>query len=81
MITVKLFARIREELGVGELSWPVADSVRDLRDALCRERGPRWADALQSPQVIIAVNQQVAALDVALSDGDEVAFFPPVTGG
>jgi len=81
MITVKLFARIREDLGVGELSLPVADSVRDLRDTLCKERGSRWADALLSPQVIIAVNQQVAALDDQLSDGDEVAFFPPVTGG
>ena len=81
MITVKLFARIREDLDCRELQWTTAGSVRDLVSALGRERGGHWSDVLLAPQVIVAINQQVGGLDSPLDDGDEVAFFPPVTGG
>ena len=81
MITVKFFARIREELGTGELQWPAVDSVQGLVAALAQKRGAGWSEVLLAPQVIVAINQQIAALDSALADGDEVAFFPPVTGG
>lgn len=81
MITLKFFARIREQLGASELQWPAAASVNDLVADLARERGPVWAETLSAPQVIVAINQQVADRDSAVVDGDEVAFFPPVTGG
>lgn len=81
MITLRFFARIREQLGAGELQWPAAVSVNDLVADLARERGPVWAETLLAPQVIVAINQQVADRDSAVVDGDEVAFFPPVTGG
>lgn len=81
MITLKFFARIREQLDASELQWPAAASVNDLVADLARERGPVWAEALSAPQVIVAINQQVADRDSAVVDGDEVAFFPPVTGG
>ena len=44
-------------------------------------RGPLWAEALDKPDLRCARNQQVADLQAPLEDGDEVAFFPPVTGG
>jgi molybdopterin synthase sulfur carrier subunit len=81
MITVKLFARIREELGVAELRWPLESSVYELIAALAREQGSRWSDELLKPKVIVAINHQVSSRDSAIADGDEVAFFPPVTGG
>jgi molybdopterin synthase sulfur carrier subunit len=81
MITLRFFARIREQLGTGELLWPAATSVVDLVAELARERGPVWAETLLAPQVIVAVNQQVVDRDSKVADGDEVAFFPPVTGG
>jgi molybdopterin converting factor small subunit len=45
-------------------------------------RGEVWAQLLSSERALrCAVNQHIAAENIALSDGDEVAFFPPVTGG
>lgn len=81
MITVKLFARIREELGVAEFVHPEEPTVSALVAALARTRGPHWSEVLLAPQVIVAINQKVADRDSAIAAGDEVAFFPPVTGG
>jgi molybdopterin converting factor subunit 1 len=81
MITLKFFARIREQLGTAELQWPAPVSIAALVTELARERGPVWAETLLAPQVIVAINQQVVERDSAVFDGDEVAFFPPVTGG
>lgn len=81
MITVRFFARLREQLGAGELQWPAEASVSALVASLVRERGEAWGEVLNAPQVIVAINQAVAERDRALVDGDEVAFFPPVTGG
>ncbi|RTF81482.1 MoaD/ThiS family protein, partial [Serratia marcescens] len=44
-------------------------------------RGDRWALALESGKLLAAVNQSLVAADHPLRAGDEVAFFPPVTGG
>jgi molybdopterin synthase sulfur carrier subunit len=81
VITVRFFARIREQLGVAELQWPAVDSVQDLIGALVQARGVDWGNVLQAPQTIVAINQQVGSAGTPLADGDEVAFFPPVTGG
>jgi molybdopterin synthase sulfur carrier subunit len=44
-------------------------------------RGGAWAALATTKNLRIAVNQQMAAMDAPVKDGDEVAFFPPVTGG
>lgn len=83
MITVKFFASLREKLAVDHLELNVAGSaatVAQLQAELC-DRGATWRDALSGPQVLTAVNQAMAKPDHLLQDGDEVAFFPPVTGG
>ncbi|WP_417534731.1 molybdopterin converting factor subunit 1 [Marinobacterium stanieri] len=78
------FARVREQLGVDEetLTCPAGVStLAGLVDWLAAERGAPWDKVLQAPDLICAVNQEVVDRQVAVSDQDEVAFFPPVTGG
>jgi molybdopterin synthase sulfur carrier subunit len=82
MIRVLYFASLRERLGsAGETVSAQPDSVAALRDMLAA-RGGDWQQAFAGEQrVLAAVNQEMAADATALRDGDEVGFFPPVTGG
>ena len=73
MITVKCFARYRALLGFSELSLPVAPTLGDLL------ADPRFADLPKD--ALLAVNQSFADRSTTLSDGDEVALMPPVSGG
>lgn len=86
-IAVRYFARVRETLGSGEaLSFAPGDphtpaTVGELRQWLAG-RSPAHAEALAPDRVLrAACNQDMCGADQALSDGAEVAFFPPVTGG
>ncbi len=76
------FARLRETFGrAGETLEMPAGTVADLLAAL-RLRGAPWSSELGGERAFrVAVNQDMATPDTALSDGDEVAIFPPVTGG
>ncbi len=81
MITVLFFARIRESVGVDRLTLDSAcGTVEALRLTLCG-RGERWSLALEPGKLLSAVNQTLVSRDHPVADGDEVAFFPPVTGG
>ncbi len=83
MLTVRFFARLRETLDCAELQLPLGEdtpTVADIRRQLS-ERGQDWSAALSEDNLITAVNQVVIADDQPLKDGDELAFFPPVTGG
>ncbi|WP_127555759.1 MoaD/ThiS family protein [Saccharospirillum alexandrii] len=80
-VQVKFFARLREELGVSSLNIP-AEEVPDL-DALLDwlvKAHPQWQPALQG-KLMTAVNQNMTSSNATLLPGDEVALFPPVTGG
>ena len=81
-IRVLFFARLREQLGSPGEEVDVADgeSVATLRTQLSL-RSAAWREALEARNLRIAVNQDMAAADQVLKAGDEVAFFPPVTGG
>lgn len=77
------FAWLRERVGTGEESLMLPEGVANvgaLMDWL-RRRGPGYASALDSPVVRCAVNQEFARPETEIAPGDEVAFFPPVTGG
>jgi molybdopterin converting factor subunit 1 len=77
------FAGLRRDIGFGEETVaPPASvaTVAQLRDWL-KERSPAHARALSAPRLMTAINQDYAGPDSAVSAGDEVAFFPPVTGG
>ena len=84
MVTVLYFARLREALGRAREELALPESVIDLsglREVLV-SRGGAWAQELNGSRGIrAAVNQEVAAGDTPVKDGDEIAFFPPVTGG
>lgn len=81
MINVLFFAQVRELTQTDSLSLPAEfATVEALREALTA-RGARWSLALESGKLLAAVNQTLVELSHPLRDGDEVAFFPPVTGG
>ena len=82
MINVHYFARYRETLGVGDerLSWDEGFArIDDLRRHLL-DRGGNW-QVLAERNLMCARNQELCGLDEPLVDGDEIAFFPTVTGG
>lgn len=84
MIKIVYFASIREKLGLSEesLQLPVGvENAGQLSTWLQQSRGEKWVAALGHPSTIIAVNQEMVNADSAVKAGDEVAFFPPVTGG
>lgn len=84
MIRVLYFARFREQLGLAEEEIPYQAGIRMAADLLnlLRDRGGIWATTLaEGERVMTAVNQALARHDTAIHDGDEVAIFPPVTGG
>jgi len=84
MIKVLYFARLREQLGTGGEEIAPAPNLSTVSDvsSLLRERGGTWSEALGEDQTVLAaVNQEIARPDTPVKDGDELAFFPPVTGG
>lgn len=80
-IHVRFFARLREELGVSSLEVPF-DSAPDLEGLTnwLTLSYPHWQSIFSGP-MLKAVNQTMTRQNQALQPGDEVAFFPPVTGG
>lgn len=79
-VTVRLFGSLREATGAKELAVRLPDGARlgELAALLAREH-PAFAS--MEPKLRAAVNHEVAERDQPLSDGDEVAFLPPVAGG
>ncbi|MEK7816030.1 MAG: MoaD/ThiS family protein [Pseudomonadota bacterium] len=74
-ITVRFFASIRERLGKSEVALD-SRGVRSVAEV--------WEQAAGVPlptQLLAAVNLEYASLDSPVRDGDEVGFFPPVSGG
>ena len=81
-IHLRYFASVRELIGTGQESFQTqASHVGDLRLELMA-LSPQHAEALAPQKAVRAALNQVACTeDAPLSDGDEVSFFPPVTGG
>ena len=79
-VKVRLFARLRDLVGAGELERdvPAGATVRTVWDTLVREYP---AIAPYADSMSCAVNVDYARMTTAVSDGDEVAFLPPVSGG
>lgn len=82
MVKLLYFASLRETLGVAseEIDAAGCADIGALRVKLAA-RGGVWNVFATAKSLRAAVNQAMAGADAALKDGDEVAFFPPVTGG
>lgn len=84
MIDILYFARLRESLGLAREQLDVSQNIDSIADLLAhlRIRGEPWSTSLaEGESVLAAVNQEIARPDTRIKDGDEVALFPPVTGG
>jgi len=84
MLKLLFFARIKEELNCAglDIDWDESiGTLAKLEAHLIALHGDNWAQVLGQDNIIRAVNQTVVEAGASLEDGDEVAFFPPVTGG
>ncbi|MCF2949000.1 molybdopterin converting factor subunit 1 [Paraglaciecola aquimarina] len=86
MLKILFFGQLKDMLKTSalELDWQqdnqTLDTVSKLRQYLqTKEQG--WQEYLQVGKVLVAVNQELVQDEQVISDSDEIAFFPPVTGG
>lgn len=78
------FAWLRARIGRGEEDADPPSEIKDVAGLIAwlRQRGPGYSAALENMDVVrVAVNQEYVSLAAPVRSGDEVAFFPPVTGG
>ena len=83
---VKLFyfAKVRESLGVGQEEIDLLNNIKTVADLInfLKNRGIQWQSIFEmSSSFRVAVNQELVETNHAINANDEVAFFPPITGG
>lgn len=80
---VLFFASLRERLQCDQEEWSDTTDISSPQDIINQliERGAPWDSALQSGKLLVSINQEMASLSSKIEPEDEVAFFPPVTGG
>jgi len=84
MIRIRYFARLSESLGLKSEELDYSEQIISAEDIINTliARGETWAQEFSGDnKILVAVNQEMSERDTAINDGDEVAFFPPVTGG
>jgi|APIni6443716594_1056825.scaffolds.fasta_scaffold177833_2 molybdopterin synthase sulfur carrier subunit len=82
-LKILYFAGLREAIGTGaeSLALPAeVNTAAKLRDHLA-QLDPAHGALLQTKNLRVAVNQKMVGMDAPVTEGDEIAFFPPVTGG
>ena len=82
MIKVLFFARLREQLATSSINIKASENLTTelIRQQLA-EKNELWAKTLAADSLLVAVNQEITDWSQQVNAGDEVAFFPPVTGG
>ena len=84
MVNLLYFASLREALDTDREQLELGEDIRTIEQlkAVLIQRGGSWATAFTSDLgLLVSVNQQMADEQTPIQDGDEIAFFPPVTGG
>jgi len=84
MLKIQYFASIREQLNKSEESLILPSAVNNVGDLIEYMKNNDAIFCLvyeKNPKILIAVNHTVADKSVTLAEGDEIAFFPPMTGG
>ncbi len=81
MITIKLFAILKDKAGTGEIQLPgKTEAVSDLLRQVSGEL-PVLSDILTSCAIMVSVNQEFVKYNALVKDGDEIALMPPFAGG
>lgn len=83
MIKVVFFAALRDKLGCDAITVEQLSSIKtvaDVKQHLC-DSHPQWQTTFSQHSILCAVNHTMSDDDFIVKAGDEVAFFPPVTGG
>lgn len=82
MIKIVFFAALREQLNCSGLSLPATNilTINQLKKALI-EQQPNWQSHFENNALLTALNHDMVNGEQVIKSGDEVAFFPPVTGG
>lgn len=82
MISVLFFAQLREQLKTDKVQLDITApcSISDIQQAIIQQH-PDWASFIEGRTLLTAVNQTMVEPDHMVNERDEVAFFPPVTGG
>ena len=83
MLQLKYFASLREAVGISQEEIELPDQITDISELVgwLQKRGDTWKDALGDQGLHVAINQELAQVNSGISDGDEIAWYPPVTGG
>jgi molybdopterin synthase sulfur carrier subunit len=84
MLIINYYASIREALGQAQETLELPSSavtVTDLRNWLVDRHGAKGLALADSDKVLVAVNQTIVGGDYPLQGDEEIAFFPPMTGG
>ncbi len=83
MLKILFFAALRERLGCAITNLDLQGQVLTARDVLNQlaSQSTQWQPHLADTDLLCAVNQQLVPLSHPVTAGDELAFFPPVTGG
>lgn len=81
---IRYFAWLRDDTGCGQEEMPCPNHVKTIDDlvSFLSQKDEKYKRAFAQKQVIrVALNHEFASFEDAISDEDEIAFFPPVTGG
>ncbi|QBL09655.1 molybdopterin synthase sulfur carrier subunit [Rheinheimera sp. D18] len=83
MIKILFFAALRERLDCEQYLLSCADTKLDVAAVVSQLQslGSNWQQELGRSDLLCALNQQLVPLTTQVRSGDELAFFPPVTGG
>ena len=84
MLKIVYFASLKDRIGRSEESIDLPEgicSVDSLIDHLSSLHGEEWSSIINGSTVLVAVNHEMSDRNASIHNGDEVAFFPPVTGG
>lgn len=84
MIQIRYFASLRDRLQQSEEQMELPSDISQIQALMqhLSQRGGVWHQVFsEDPSILCALNQEMAKLDTPIGDGDEIGFFPPVTGG